>query len=152
MQISKHITLEEACKSATADKLGIVNNNPSLNIINNMKLLAEKIFEPVRAHFKAPIKITSMYRGQQLNNHIKGSITSQHCTGEAMDIDNVKPTNKEIFDCIKDNLDFDQLIWEFGTKDNPEWVHVSYESTGKQRNQVLRAEKINGKIVYSKWQ
>jgi zinc D-Ala-D-Ala carboxypeptidase len=151
MQISKHITLEEACKSATADKLGIVNNNPSLNIINNMKLLAEKVFEPVRTHFKAPIKISSMYRGQELNNAVKGSITSQHCTGEAMDIDNDKPTNKEVFDYIKDNLDFDQLIWEFGTKDNPEWVHVSYESSGKQRNQVLRAEKINGKTVYSKW-
>jgi hypothetical protein len=92
-----------------------------------------------------------VYRGQELNNAVKGSITSQHCTGEAMDIDNVKPTNKEVFDYIKDNLDFDQLIWEFGTKENPEWVHVSYESTGKQRKQVLRAEKINGKTVYSKW-
>ena len=151
MQISKNLSLDEACKSATADKLGIVNNNPSLNIIKNMKLLAEKVFEPVRAHFKAPIKISSMYRGQELNNHVKGSITSQHCTGEAMDIYNVKPTNKEVFDYIKDNLEFDQLIFEFGTKDNPEWVHVSYESTGKQRKQVLRAEKINGKTVYSKW-
>jgi hypothetical protein len=65
-----------------------------------------------------------------------------------MDIDNVKPTNKEVFDYIKDNLDFDQLIWEFGTKDNPEWVHVSYESTGKQRKQVLVAKKVDGKTVY----
>jgi hypothetical protein len=151
MQISKNLSLAEAVKSNTADKLGIVNNNPSLNIIKNMKLLAEKVFEPVRAHFKAPIKVSSMYRGQELNNHVKGSITSQHCTGEAMDIDNVKPTNKEVFDYIKDNLEFDQLIWEFGTKDNPEWVHVSYESSGKQRNQVLRAEKINSKTIYSKW-
>jgi hypothetical protein len=151
MQISKNLSLAEAVHSATADKLGIVNNNPSLNIIKNMKLLAEKVFEPVRAHFKAPIKVTSMYRGQELNNAVKGSITSQHCTGEAMDIDNVKPTNKEVFDYIKDNLEFDQLLWEFGTKENPEWVHVSYESTGKQRKQVLRAEKINGKTVYSKW-
>lgn len=151
MQISKNLSLAEAVKSNTADKLGIVNNNPSFNIIKNMKLLAEKVFEPVRAHFKAPIKVTSMYRGQELNNAVKGSITSQHCTGEAMDIDNVKPTNKEVFDYIKDNLDFDQLIWEFGTKDNPEWVHVSYESSGKQRKQILRAEKINGKTVYSKW-
>jgi hypothetical protein len=148
MQISKHITLEEACKSATADKLGIVNNNPSLNIINNMKLLAEKVFEPVRTHFKAPIKISSMYRGQELNNHIKGVISSQHCTGEAMDIDNVKPTNKEVFDYIKDNLDFDQLLAEFPKNGNPEWVHVSYESTGKQRKQVLVAKKVDGKTVY----
>ena len=151
MQISKNLSLAEAVHSNTADKLGIINNNPSLNIIKNMKLLAEKVFEPVRAHFKAPIKVSSVYRGQELNNAVKGSITSQHCTGEAMDIDNVKPTNKEVFDYIKDNLDFDQLIWEFGTKENPEWVHVSYESTGKQRKQVLRAEKINGKTVYSKW-
>lgn len=151
MQISKHITLEEACKSATAEKLGIVNNNPSENVIKNMQLLAEKVFEPLRAHFKAPINISSMYRGQELNNHVKGSITSQHCTGEAMDIDNLKPTNKEIFDYIKDNLVFDQLIFEFGTKENPDWVHVSYESSGKQRKEVLRAQKINGKTVYSKW-
>ena len=151
MQISKNLSLKEATFSQTAKDLGIVNDNPSLNIIKNMKLLAEKVFEPVRAHFKAPIKVTSMYRGQELNNQVKGVITSQHCTGEAMDIDNVKPTNKEVFDYIKDNLDFDQLIWEFGTKDNPEWVHVSYESSGKQRKQVLRAEKINGKTVYSKW-
>jgi len=148
MQISKNLSLAEAVRSNTAQKLGIVNDNPSLNIIKNMKLLAEKVFEPVRAHFKAPIKVTSMYRGQELNNAVKGSITSQHCTGEAMDIDNDKPTNKEVFDYIKDNLDFDQLLAEFPKNGNPEWVHVSYESTGKQRKQVLVAKKVDGKTVY----
>ena len=91
--------------------------------------------------------------GKALNKAIGGSTTSQHCKGQAMDIDDKygHATNAEMFEFIKDNLSFDQLIWEFGTKDNPEWVHVSYESTGKQRKQVLRAEKINGKTVYSKW-
>lgn len=151
MQISKHLSFEECTHSETADKLGIVNNNPNLSVIDNMKLLAEKVFEPIRSHFKVPIHISSMYRGLNLNQAVKGSITSQHCSGEAMDIHSVKPSNKEIFDFIKNNLKFDQLIWEFGTKDNPDWVHVSYESRGKQRNQVLKATKIKGKTHYGNY-
>lgn len=147
MRISKHLTFEECTQSATADKLEIVNNNPNLSVIENMKLLAEKVFEPIREHFNAPINVSSMYRGLPLNNAIKGSLTSQHCSGQAMDIDNVKPTNKEIFDYIKANLKFDQLIYEFGTDKNPDWVHVSYSNV-KNRGQVLRAKKRNGKTNY----
>ena len=150
MKISKHLTLEECTRSATADKLGIVNNNPNQSIIENMQLLAEKVFEPIREHFKTPIYVSSMYRGLNLNQAIKGSITSQHCSGQAMDIDmdsKGKPTNKDIFDFIKKNLEFDQMIWEFGNDKQPDWVHVSYTS-GKNRKQILKAKKINGKTTY----
>jgi hypothetical protein len=150
MKISKHLTLEECTRSATADKLGIVNNNPNQSIIENMQLLAEKVFEPIREHFKTPIHVSSMYRGLNLNQAIKGSITSQHCSGQAMDIDmdsKGKPTNKDIFDFIKKNLEFDQMIWEFGNDKQPDWVHVSYTSS-KNRKQILKAKKINGKTTY----
>lgn len=147
MQISKHLTLEECTRSSTADKLGIVNNNPNLSVIENMKLLAENVFEPIREHFKTPIYVSSVYRGLVLNQAIKGSITSQHCSGQAMDIDmdsKGKPTNKEIFEFIKNNLEFDQLINEFDYS----WIHVSYSNI-KNRKQVLKAKKNNlGKTIY----
>jgi hypothetical protein len=150
MKISKHLTLEECTRSETADRLGIVNNNPNQSIIENMQLLAEKVFEPIREHFKTPIYVSSMYRGLNLNQAIKGSITSQHCSGQAMDIDmdsKGKPTNKDIFDFIKKNLEFDQMIWEFGNDKQPDWVHVSYTSS-KNRKQILKAKKINGRTTY----
>lgn len=151
MQISKHLTFEECTQSDTANILGIVNNNPNQSVVENMKLLAEKVFEPIREHFKTPIYVSSMYRGLVLNNAIKGSITSQHCSGQAMDIDmgeKGKPSNFEVFQYIKNNLKFDQLIWEMGTDKNPSWVHVSYSST-KNRGQVLKARKNKlGKTIY----
>jgi hypothetical protein len=143
MQISKHLSFEEATHSDTADKLGIINNNPNLSVIANMKLLAENVFEPIREHFNAPINVSSMYRGLNLNNAVKGSITSQHCSGQAMDIDNTKPSNKEIFDYIKKNLEFDQLIDEH----NYSWIHVSFSNV-KNRKQILKAKKVNGRTVY----
>jgi zinc D-Ala-D-Ala carboxypeptidase len=148
-QISKHLSFEEATRSATADKLGIVNNNPNLSVIENMKVLAENVFEPIREHFKKPIFVSSMFRGIPLNNAIGGSITSQHCSGQAMDIDmgKNKPTNAEVFNYIKKELKFDQLIWEFGTDKEPDWVHVSFSKT-RNRGQVLKGIKINGKTHY----
>jgi hypothetical protein len=125
---------------------------PSKEHIENFKLLAEKVFEPIREHFGVPINISSGYRSKALNTAIKGSLSSQHCSGEAIDIDMDGSangvTNKMVFDFIKDNLNFDQMIWEFGTDKNPDWVHVSYESTGKQRKQILKALKVNGKTSY----
>lgn len=151
MQISKHLTLDECTHSNTAIKLEIVNNNPTLTAIENMKLLAEKVFEPMREHFKKPIYISSMYRGIPLNVAIGGSKTSQHCAGQAMDIDmgdKQKPSNFEIFQYIKKNLVFDQLIWELGNDKNPSWVHVSYSKT-HNRKQVLKAKKNQlGKTFY----
>jgi hypothetical protein len=149
MQISKHLTLAEVSRSETAKRKGI-NNTPSGEHLANFKLLAEKIFEPIREHFGVPILISSGYRSKELNSAIGGSLTSQHCQGEAIDVDmdGTTITNAQVFNYIKDNLNFDQLIWEFGTDKNPDWVHVSYESSGKQRKQILKAIKSGGKTSY----
>jgi hypothetical protein len=149
MQLSKHLSLAEITRSETAKRNGI-SNMPTEEHLENFKLLAEKVFEPIREHFKVPIHISSGYRSKALNTAIKGSLSSQHCSGEAIDIDmdGTSITNAQIFNYIKDNLIFDQLIWEFGTDKNPDWVHVSYESNGKQRKQMLKALKVNGKTSY----
>jgi hypothetical protein len=149
MQISKHLSLAEVSRSETAKRKGI-NNTPSGEHLENFKKLAENIFEPIREHFGVPIHISSGYRSKELNAAVGGSSSSQHCQGEAIDIDmdGTTITNAEIFNYIKDNLNFDQLLWEFGNDSNPDWVHVSYESTGKQRKQILKAIKANGKTSY----
>jgi hypothetical protein len=147
MKLSAHLDLSEVIRSESAKRNGI-SNMPIPQHIENFKLLAEKVFEPVRLHFGVPIHISSGYRSIELNKCIGGSLTSQHCTGEAIDIDMDSSTsgvtNKMVFDYIKDNLSFDQLINEFDYS----WVHVSYESTGKQRKQVLDAIRVNGKTTY----
>lgn len=149
MQISKHLSLGEVSRSETAKRKGI-SNTPSGEHLENFKKLAENIFEPIREHFGVPIHISSGYRSKELNSAIGGSLSSQHCQGEAIDIDmdGTSITNAQIFNYIKSNLNFDQLIWEFGTDSNPDWVHVSYESTGKQRKQILKAVKSGGKTSY----
>ena len=151
MKLSEHLDLSEVIRSESAKRNGI-SNMPTEAHIANFKLLAEKVFEPIRNHFRCPIHISSGYRSLELNKCIGGAATSQHCSGEAIDIDmdgspnNV--TNKMIFNYIKENLEFDQMIWEFGNDSNPDWVHVSYESTGKQRKQILKAYKESGKTHY----
>jgi len=151
MQLSKHLSLAEVTRSDSA-KRNRISNEPTPAHLENFKLLAEKVFEPIREHFKVPIHISSGYRSAALNKKIGGSLTSQHCSGEAIDIDMDGSasgvTNKQVFDFIKQHLNFDQMIWEFGTDSNPDWVHVSYESTGKQRKQVLKAIKQGGKTSY----
>lgn len=149
MQLSKNLSLAEVTRSETAKRRG-VSNMPTEAHIANFKLLAEKVFQPIREHFGVPIHISSGYRSAALNKAIGGASSSQHCTGEAIDIDmdGTAITNAQIFNYIKDNLEFDQLIWEFGTDANPDWVHVSYESTGKQRKQILKAIKKGGATSY----
>jgi zinc D-Ala-D-Ala carboxypeptidase len=150
MRISKHLSLAEVMRSETAKRRGI-SNMPTPEHIENFKILAENVFEKVREHFKVPIHVSSGYRSEELNRAIKGSRTSQHMKGEAIDIDmdgsSSGVTNADIFNFIKDNLEYDQLIWEFGTDRNPDWVHVSY-SKNKNRKQRLRAVKTNGKTSY----
>lgn len=150
MQLSKHLLLAEVMRSESAKRLGI-SNMPTPQHIENFKKLAENVFEAIRSHFNIPIHISSGYRSQALNAAIGGSLTSQHCKGEAIDIDmdGTAITNKQVFDYIKDNLNFDQLIWEFGSASNPDWVHVSYNASGKQRKEVLKASKSGSKTVYS---
>ena len=153
MQLSEHFELAEFTRSSTAKRAGI-SNAPTEGHINNMKLLCEKVLEPIRTHFARPLLLSSGYRSAALNAVTPGaSSTSQHCSGEAVDIDmdETNITNAQIFNYIKDNLEFDQLIWEFGTSTNPNWVHVSYESNGRQRKQILRAVKKNGKTVYESY-
>ena len=147
--ISKHISLKEATKSNTAQRLGI-ENFPNNDTLIQMQALAENIFEPLRKHVGGPIYITSFYRSPELNKAIGGSSKSQHCLGQAIDVDDVlgRATNKEMFEYIKDNLDFDQLIWEFGTDTNPNWIHVSYVNDEDNRNRCLKAYKENGRTKY----
>jgi hypothetical protein len=150
MKISQHLNLSELTRSDSAKRHGI-DNTPTAEHLENFKLLAEKVFEPIRAHFGVPIHISSGYRSQALNKFIKGSASSQHCKGEAIDIDmdgsSSGVTNKMVFDFIVANLDWDQIIWEFGTDSNPDWVHVSY-TKGKNRKQKLKAVRTNGKTSY----
>lgn len=144
MNLSKNLTLFEMIKSEMAKRKG-VSNQPTPEHIENMKVLAEKIFQPIREHFDVPIYITSGYRSAALNKKIGGAKNSQHLTGEAMDIDmdghDSGVTNVQIFKYIRENLSFDQLIWEYGNSTTPDWVHVSYSTSGTNRRQVLRATK-----------
>ena len=149
MRISKHISYNEAVHSATAKRRGI-ENVPNEDQLDNMYRVAEFIFEPLRLYVGGAIKITSFFRSEELNTAIGGSTKSQHCKGQAIDIDDVfgYKTNYEMFTYIRDNLDFDQLIYEFGSNDNPDWVHCSYVSKKENRNRVLRAIRENGKTRY----
>ena len=142
MKISDHITYAEAIHSQTAKRKGI-DTTPNPNQIEAMKLLAEKVFEPLREWVGGPIKVNSFFRSPDLNTAIGGSKTSQHCKGQAIDIDDVYgyKTNSEMYHWIKENLSFDQMIWEFGTDTQPNWVHVSYVSEENNRNRCLKAYK-----------
>jgi len=147
--ISEHISDKEGVYSNTATRRGI-DNVPNEEQEVNMKLLAEKIFEPVRAYVSGPVKINSFFRSVELNKAIGGSSKSQHCQGQAIDIDDTfgHATNADMYNYIKNNLDFDQLIWEFGDDDNPDWVHVSYVSEFDNRRRCLKAYKEQGKTRY----
>ena len=150
MKISAHLSLSEVTRSDTAKRHGI-DNTPTAEHLENFKLLADKVFEPIREHFGVPIFISSGYRSKALNQFIKGSLSSQHCKGQAIDIDmdggNGEVTNRMVFDFIKNKLDFDQLIWEFGSDKNPDWVHVSFVKSGN-RKQKLKAVRSGGKTTY----
>ena len=147
--ISKHISNKEGVYSRTALRLNI-DNTPTQEHKQNMRLLAENIFEPLRAYVGGPIKINSFYRSPELNKAIGGSVKSQHCHGQAIDIDDTfgRATNAEMFEFVKKNLNFDQMIWEFGDDKNPNWVHISYVSENKNRNRCLKAYKENNKTNY----
>lgn len=151
MVISPHISFWEATFSETAERHGI-SNLPNLEEISNMRKLADMVFEPLRAAIGLPIRVNSFYRSIRLNQKIGGSPTSQHCRGQAMDISSTHSScsNADLFRFIQNNLEFDQLIWEFGTDEAPNWVHVSYVE-GKNRKQVLRSISQAGKIIYQKF-
>ena len=158
MKLSNNLSLKEMLKSRTASRLAI-NNSPTVEHIENMREMALNIFQPIRDYFGVPIHISSGYRSEALNKAIGGAhrykdgkyvATSQHCKGEAIDLDRDSfsdPNNAEIFHFIKKNLNFDQLIWEFGNEVNPAWVHCSY-TRGRNRGEVLVAYRDGGKTRY----
>ena len=148
-RISTHISYKEAVFSRTALRLDI-DNTPDGYELGNMNGVAHNIFEPLREWVGGPIKINSFFRDKALNTAIGGSSRSQHCEGRAIDLDDTfgHKTNKDMFHYIKDNLNFDQLIWEFGDDINPAWVHVSYVNDNENRNRCLKAYKKKGKTGY----
>ena len=141
MKLSKNLSLAEVTKSTTAKRLGI-DNTPDDWTKENLKQIAVNVFQPLRDAFKCPIYVSSGYRSAELNTAIGGSIRSQHVEGRALDLDADvfgRCTNGEIFRYILNNLTFDQLIWEFGDNDNPDWVHVSFVYDGVNRGRCLKA-------------
>ena len=147
--ISKHISDKEGVYSRTATRLNI-DNKATAEHRENMITIAEEVFEPLRLFVGGPIKINSFYRSPGLNKAIGGSSKSQHCKGQALDIDDTfgHATNAQMYNFIKSELDFDQMIWEFGDDNNPNWVHVSYVSAQENRNRCLLAYKEEGKTKY----
>jgi hypothetical protein len=144
MNLSKHVTRSEFERSETAINRGI-NNSMNEWEIERAKLLCENCFEPIRTKVGAPIRINSGFRSAALNRAIKGSsTTSQHSLGEAMDLD---LHDRDLFEWIIDNVEFDQLIFEGGTTDKADWFHISYRK-GRLRKQVLRMTKKGGKSTY----
>jgi len=154
MKISSHVSYREATYSQTAIRNDI-DNEPNVDQLENIKILCDRLFEPLRNWVGGAIKINSLFRSEELNQRIGGSKSSQHLSnnGSAMDIDDTygHKTNSEMFYYIKENLEFDQMIWEFGDDENPNWVHVSYKREGN-RGQILKAVKIDGRTKYLTWE
>ena len=135
MNLTKNFTLEELLHS----DYGEVHNIENLatdDVVYNLTALAQDILQPLRDLYGKPIKINSGYRCKQINDAVGSKDTSQHLKGQAADLD--CDDNKKLYKLIVDNLDYDQLISESGTIDNPKWIHVSYKPHGRNRNQELR--------------
>ena len=147
VKLSQNFTIQEYIKSQTALRQGI-DNTPTEEHMGNATALFRNVVQKVRDQFGVTV-INSGYRGEALNKAVGGSSTSQHCKGEAVDIECPGTPNHDVAKWIEDNLDFDQLILEFYTPGVPDsgWVHVSYKSEGNRKS-VLTAMKENGKTVY----
>ena len=148
-KISDHISYKEATVSATGLRLGL-DNDPNSEQLHCMQDIAYNLFEPLRKWVGGPIKVNSFFRGEPVNTAIGGSKTSQHMKGQAIDIDDTfkHKTNAEMYHYIKDNLDFDQMIWEFGDDKNPNWIHISWVSHRPNRKKLTIAKKANGRTKY----
>jgi zinc D-Ala-D-Ala carboxypeptidase len=154
MKLSKYVSIGEVTYSDTAKRKGL-DNTPTEEHLENLKVICAEVFDKVREHFGVPLYISSGYRGHALNKAIKGSKSSDHCKGRALDLDQDYRgngvSNAQVFEYIKDNLEFDQLIWEFGSKENPDWVHVGYRK-GNNRKQILKAVRVGGKTKYMNYE
>ena len=154
MKLTANITLDELTKSQVAESKGI-NNNPNPSQIENLKALATNILQPVRSHFDKPLIISSGFRCAQLCIEIGSSVNSQHVADNnaaAADFEIPGVDNRELANWIRSELEFDQLILEFYKDNEPTsgWIHCSY-STDHNRNQSLRAQRVDGKVSYTPW-
>jgi zinc D-Ala-D-Ala carboxypeptidase len=154
MKLSNNLTLAEVIKSNTAIRRGI-DNTPTDAHIENLKYLAEKVFQPLRDHFGSSIFVSSGYRSKALNEAIGGSQRSFHSHGMALDLDqdgrSNSVTNTDLFYYIKNNLQYTELIWEFGTEDRPDWVHVAIAKGREDEKNAKIAYREEGKTKYKKW-
>jgi hypothetical protein len=150
MKLSKNFTKAELCKSQTATRMGL-NNNPTDDQTENLRLLCERVLQPIRDHFNQIVSISSGFRDPILSRKIGSSEKSQHCRGEAADFEIFGVPNHEVSDWIKQNLMFDQLILEFYKPGEPNsgWIHVSYcKEINRNRKEYLMALLIDGKVTY----
>ena len=147
--ISKHISDKEGVYSRTATRKGI-KNKPTRTQREAMVIVAEEVFEPLRKWVGNKVKVNSFFRSPELNVAVGGSTSSQHCKGQAIDIDDTFgfKSNAEMFNWIRENLLFDQMIWEFGDDENPDWIHVSYIGVISNRNRCLKAYREKGSTKY----
>ena len=148
MNLSANFTLKELTKSDTATRLGL-DNTPDAQALENLKTLCEKVLQPVREHFGKSVTVNSGYRSPESNAAVGGSKTSDHCKGQAADIEIVGVANADLAQWIMDNLEYTQLILEFYTSGIPDsgWVHVSYDPNNLKK-QELTATKVAGKTTY----
>ena len=156
MRISKNFTLAELTKSNTATRIGI-SNTPDKEGIHKLRLLATELLQPLR-NAVGPLRVTSGYRSESLNEAIGGSNKSQHTKCEAVDLQFVKRgrmDNMRIFNAIVTlGLDFDQLILEFGgatadkDSNNPDWIHISWKITGNRRQILVAYKDENNRTKY----
>lgn len=151
MKLSRNFSLSEFTKSNTATRLGI-DNNPPAEHIHNLVDLCENILQPLRDKLGVSIRITSGYRGKELNKAIGGSASSDHCKGKAADLEvwiDGEEDNAKLYHAVKSlDLNFYQMIWEFGDDEQPDWVHIAYRKDNPKK-QCLKAYKIDGKTNYS---
>jgi zinc D-Ala-D-Ala carboxypeptidase len=148
VNLTQNFTLSEMTKSETALRFGMAND-PTETEIENMRVLCEKVLQPVRNYYGMGVKVNSGYRHPLVNAKVGGSATSDHCKGFAADIEIPGVANADLAEWIKDNCEFKQLILEFYTPGVPDsgWVHVSYDPSDNKK-QVLTATKKDGKTVY----
>ena len=147
-QLTANFSLHEMCKSETAMRMGF-DNTPDDEATENLRLLCEKVLQPIREHYGKGVKVNSAYRSPESNAAVNGSKTSDHCKGFACDLEIPGVANADLAKWIMDNLEYTQLILEFYTPGIPDsgWVHVSYDPSNLKK-QELTATKQNGKTVY----
>ena len=154
MNLSKNLSLSEVTYSKTALRRNI-NNTPTEEHIENLKYVAEKVFQPIREHFGVPIYVSSGYRSKDLNEVIGGSPRSFHSHGLALDLDqdgrNKGVSNADVFYFIKENLQFTELIWEFGDETNPNCVHVAIAPGREDEKKIKIAKRVDNRTTYSTW-